>query len=339
VTRRNREALQKIARAISKVPTIGIFPHIGVDGDCLGSSLALKSALDLAGHRTVLFVDSSPPSRFDFMPGIREITVYPDAGESCDFAILIDCSNPSRIGRCAEIYEKIPIKAIIDHHQTGECSEKLCCIDPQVSAAGELVYDFIKILQSLHGRDLLNTSSAFNLYTALFSDTGGFSYANTTARAFKISGELFSAFRIDSRQVAFHLYEKTSISKIKLEGKAYQATTFHHHDQIAICRITRQMMEECNAVDNDVDSICSSLRNIESVVVAFVLREKKSGEIRANIRSSDRFDASAFAARFDGGGHKMAAGFSVYDQDIDTVFDMVLQESIASFCRKDRQSP
>lgn len=340
MTKRTEE-LKAIISAIPSKGNVAIFPHSGVDGDGLGSTLALKSALIAIGVNAQIFTDNPIPKRFEFLSGIDEIIVFSEkddmhlllnnvfAQEKIDIGILVDCASSSRIGACEKIYHFCSVRAIIDHHATVFCTEELCCIDPKACASGELVYDFIRALEDVQDTKIFSQEIAIAIMTTIYSDTGGFFYSNTNAKAFNIAAKLFTEFQIDTRVISYNLFERTTIAKILLEGKAFETTYFLMDNQIAICLVTKQMIEECGANDNDVDGICAELRNIEGVIVAFVLREKDNGEIRGNIRSSDEFDASLFAVSLGGGGHMRASGFTLRDMTLSQAYDLIATKSVA----------
>jgi len=332
------KSLNRIYDALKSCDSAAIYPHVGVDGDCLGSALALSQALQNTGINSHVISEGPIPDRFDFMPGIKNIIIFngdvPPAvflkeiynGKIPDIGIVVDCTLPDRTGNCKILYELSEKKAVIDHHFTVACPVDLCCIDASACASAELIYDLILIMEKSSKASVNSLEIASNIYTGIFSDTGGFSYSNTNSRTFEVAGRLFEKYEINTRQTAYHLYEKTTIAKIRLEGMAYGSTYFHYDNKVAICLISQNMIDECRAVDNDVDGICSQLKNIEGIIVSFVLREKGDDEIRGNIRSSEEFDAAKFAVAQGGGGHMRAAGFNLANLTLKQAYEKVLQE-------------
>ena len=333
---------KELAKIILKIPVgsaIGIFPHVGVDSDCLGSTLALKFALEELGMNALVFTNEPIPDKFFFLPRIQEIQVF-TAGtdpkqfiaqvfnrDTLHFGILVDCSNPGRIGECEPLYLESEQKMVLDHHFSSSCVEDLCIIDTLASASGEIIYNLIVSLEKESGRAIFNIDIATVLMAAIMADTGGFRYPNTNKESFGIAYDLFSRFPLDLKFLNYHLFEKTSLSRIHLQGKAYGALQFHEDNKIVDCLITQAMMEECNAKEGDVDGICSDLKNIEGIIVAFVLRVRNNGEIKVNIRSSEGFDASSFAASFGGGGHMRAAGFTMTDVTLEEAHQVIVKKS------------
>jgi phosphoesterase RecJ-like protein len=66
----------------------------------------------------------------------------------------------------------------------------------------------------------------------------------------------------------------------------------------------------CGAGEEETEGIVESLRAVEGVEAAAVVKEQSSGaRVRASLRSN-ALDVSAIAALRGGGGHRLAAGFS-----------------------------
>jgi phosphoesterase RecJ-like protein len=330
--------LERIATLALKADSIAVFPHTGADGDCLGAGTALKIALEATGKNAVVIADMPLVPRYLFLPHSYDVAVF-DGNDSerfmseifsrgkADLAILVDCSVAERTGKCSHLFEFCDEKAVIDHHFIDVCAFSNCCIDTNASSTGELIYDFIEILEEKTGLSLFSRDIADNILAAIYFDTGGLRYSNTTVKAFGIAKDLFDRFSPDLRTIVYNIFERTPKSKICIQAKAFSTVRFLLDDRIAISVITSEMINECGADDDDMDGICTSLKNIECVAVAFVLRERSGDEIRVNIRSSEIFDASEFAREMGGGGHKRAAGFSVNKASIEDVFDIVVRKS------------
>jgi len=70
-------------------------------------------------------------------------------------------------------------KLVIDHHlPSDEPPSTMMVADTTACATGELIYDFATVLGLKVTPDIARA-----LYVALLTDTGGFRFSNTTARA------------------------------------------------------------------------------------------------------------------------------------------------------------
>ena len=50
------------------------------------------------------------------------------------------------------------------------------------------------------------------------------------------------------------------------------------------------------------------IRQYEHMAVYLIFRQTESNDIKVRLRAKNNFNVAAFAAKFGGGGHKMAAG-------------------------------
>ena len=99
---------------------VQIFPHVRVDGDCLGSAAALAMALNSLHIHAKVYMDETIPERLAFIgidPVLLEIydpkkldEYYDRQGE----ALAVDCSEASRMGLSGALFEKAEQKLVID---------------------------------------------------------------------------------------------------------------------------------------------------------------------------------------------------------------------------------
>jgi phosphoesterase RecJ-like protein len=84
--------------------------------------------------------------------------------------------------------------------------------------------------------------------------------------------------------------------------------------------LTRAMMQETGTQPEDADGMINYARRIQDVRIAVLIQEQVNGYSRSqeqirlyhvSLRSDGSVDVAAIAARFGGGGHHSAAGFSI----------------------------
>ena len=87
--------------------------------------------------------------------------------------------------------------------------------------------------------------------------------------------------------------------------------------KIAVVSVSRDMLEECNANMEDAEGIVSYIRDIEGVEIACILKEVEDDEIKISLRSKSKINVAEICSKYNGGGHKKAAGCtinkSIYD--------------------------
>ena len=105
--------LDEILKQIKQAQNIVILTHESPDGDAIGSSLAMKLALESLGKNPDVIIPEY--SRiFNFLPGTSDILKKSDV-QSYDLAISLDCANFKRlVGN--EHFENAKRTIVIDHH-------------------------------------------------------------------------------------------------------------------------------------------------------------------------------------------------------------------------------
>ena len=312
----------EIISGIRKANSIAILPHISVDGDGLGSSLALGSALLKMGKRTAVYLEEKVPLIYSFLPGIQLVNIYNglEAPISHDLVIALDTGDLGRLGKRVEIFNRVETTINIDHHATNSHFASFNLVNTGSSAVGEMVYQLLKALNIE-----VDTAMAACLYVAIATDTGGFRYGNTTPDTHRIAADLISC-GIDVADISQRVFDTVSFEKVRLMGAAIGSLELLENGKVAFITITEQMFRDTGAMEEDCDGIVNIGRNIRGVEVASMFRQWSNGEVRVNLRSNtDRADVAAVAALYSGGGHKKAAGCTIKGE-IEEVKSKVLND-------------
>jgi phosphoesterase RecJ-like protein len=106
-------------------------------------------------------------------------------------------------------------------------------------------------------------------------------------------------------------YEKTYI-QLQILAKALLESTMLPDEESVLSVIDRAMMLQYGLEPYDLEGIVSELRNIKGVEVAIFMYEQKTHQFKVSLRSKQKVDVSVIAKHFGGGGHKRAAGFSIF---------------------------
>lgn len=308
-----------------------LYPHIGIDGDALGSGLALALALRRAGVQVRMPLDEPIPDRLVFLPGLDLVEPYDDSlldrfSASQRLAMAIDCSDSNRVGRRRALFDLAPEAAALDHHVSGGESGGLRLIDPSAAATGEIVFDLISRLETRLGERLMDEDTEMLLMTSIISDTGGFVYSNTSARTFRTAASLMDG-ELDLRRITYQLFDMTSQARMRLMGRIFTDARFSHDGRLALALVDQNILASFGATDADLEGVVAHLRNVAGVEVAFLIREIADKTLRVNIRSSDNFNAADFAHAFGGGGHPKAAGLQLRDMDLEAAASLIMQKA------------
>jgi phosphoesterase RecJ-like protein len=283
-----------------------ITAHVDPDGDAVGSCLGLEAALQYLGKETQVVLESTLPASLEFLPGASGIRRSADVPKRFTHAFVLDSSSLDRVGTVgtANLAPDARI-AVIDHHwgNAGFGAPRL--VNPEASATAELIYDLIESLKVP-----ITPEIATNLYTGILSDTGGFRYANTSARTLRVSARLVE-HGARAAEVAEALYATKTAPSLRILGAALASLETKGGGRIGAMTISRAMFEEAGATPEDADGIVQYAKSLVGARVGVLIQEVAPGEIRASLRSDGTVDVNEVASRFGGGGHRNAAGLRV----------------------------
>ena len=299
-------SLDEISKVLQKNNNFLITSHINLDGDGIGSELALYSILKKLKKKPIILNQGKLPKIYDFLPGINKIQYLKDDyidTKSIDVGISLDCSNVKRMGKTYEIFRNIKTVINIDHHKSNENFGDLNYVDSSVSSVGEIIYELIKSINI----DLLDEDISTCLFTSILTDTGSFRYSNVSSNTFRIASDLTS-FRIKPHLIADNIYNRNTYSGLKLLGEALSTLEVTDSNYVSWLTITRKMLNNTKANDEEIEGIIDVATTLDNTEISILFRETKDNKIKISFRSKGNFDVNKFAGKFNGGGHPNAAG-------------------------------
>ena len=197
------------------------------------------------------------------------------------------------------------VNLCIDHHPTNSHYAPKELIRADRSSCGEIVLELIKALCGGVERN-----EATLLYIAVSTDTGCFQYSNTNARTLEAAAELLKR-GANNAEVNLKFFRKISPARMKLEGMIYDRMSFHRDGKVTVATVTRQMMAQAGATEDDCDDLAGLAGKAEGSVVSITIREQEDGSSKISVRSMPEVSSSDICAVFGGGGHAMAAGCTI----------------------------
>lgn len=314
---RYKSIIGQIFEALEKSKNIYLSSHINPDGDSIGSLMALGLALEQLGKNVNFIKTDTIPATFEFLPAIDKLQKF-DKIEA-DILFILDCGSKDRIGEYKKIIDEAKLVINIDHHLDNDNFGDINLVDPQRASTGEIVYDVIRGL----GLDL-NKDIASYLYTAISMDSGRFMYDKVDHRTHEIVSNLIQE-GIDKDEININLYQKRSMPATKLFIEALSSLKTYREDKIATIKVTQDSIKRTNTKIDETDGLISFVRDIDTVEVACLLKELSEKEIKLSLRSKKTVDVSRICNIFNGGGHKRAAGCTIYE-DIDSAEDLIVKE-------------
>ena len=292
-------------KLIEKSNTIYIVSHQNPDGDAIGSSFAMNFALKkLKKDSNVIMPICSKD--FKFLPNIDEcVDKVSEEDKEYDLLICVDSSNSERLACSEEDFKKAKSVLVIDHHEITKYYGDVNCIDPEIPATCELIYNFLVELNVE-----IDEKIATYLYTGIMTDTGSFNYSNTKASTHIIASKLLEK-NINFSDICNRLNDTVKESKLKLVAKTIDSMEVYLDGTIRYSYIDKKTLNELNVTDEEAEGMVNYLRSVEDTEVAIYVREKEDGQNKVSMRSTEKVDVAKIAIQFGGGGHIRAAGFTM----------------------------
>lgn len=306
---------------INRSERIFIASHINPDGDNIGSSLSLAFALKKINKEVFVLSTDSTPDDFKFLPGIELIQDYNEQMGPIDLFIAVDSSDIDRLGKNKNLIEIAKKIINIDHHISNTNFGHVNIVNPKAAATGELIFYFIKRMEIAIDKDM-----ATNIYTAINTDTGKFSYDNVSSDTHRIVAELLD-FGVDIKEVNINIYENSSIERTNLFIKTLATLKTYSNNKIAIAKVSQDMLNETNTTLEDSEGIVSFIRGIGPVEVSCILKEIHENEIKVSLRSKEYVDVASICEVFNGGGHIRAAGCTI-NSELNSAESLIVEEII-----------
>lgn len=288
--------IKECAAWLNEHDDILILTHIRPDGDTLGGAAALCSALRRTGKNAALF--NNPDITPKYMKYVKDFV-----SDNFDFTctLAVDVAEAHMLP--ADFTGAVD--ACIDHHLSNSHYAENLLLNGSKASCGEIVLEVIK---QLCGN--VTAQEASLLYMAVSTDCGCFRYANVTSETFAAASELLS-YGAEVQKLNFDLFRQVSRARMTLEGGILSGLKYFFDGKVVAATVTRKMMSDAGATENDCDDIAGIPGKVEGCVVSLVIREMGDKKCKVSVRSQKVFDSSALCARFGGGGHKMASGCTI----------------------------
>ena len=109
--------INKIIATINEGRSFLITSHVKLDGDALGSELAIYCMLKNIRKKALIYNEDDTPGHYAFLPAAGKIVHTLDNISQFDVAFVLDCSELERVGDKAQEIGKIALGAPIEKKQ------------------------------------------------------------------------------------------------------------------------------------------------------------------------------------------------------------------------------
>ena len=289
---------KQAAKELLTHENILLLTHCNPDGDTVASAAALCSALNRGGRTAYLYRNEQISEKL-----LRYCERYfAPEGFQPKYVVAVDVADEKLFAK--GFAGKVDL--CVDHHPTNTGYAAQTLVRPEKAACAELV---LELIQCMNGE--LTKEEATLLYIGLSTDTGCFQYANTNAAAFRAAAELLR-MGADNAKINWIFFRKVSVARLKLESMIYSGLRFYRDGKIVVATVTRRMLAESGAGEDDLDDLAGLSGRAEGAVLNITIREQPDGSSKISVRSNEEVSSSAICAVFGGGGHEMAAGCTIF---------------------------
>jgi phosphoesterase RecJ-like protein len=289
-----------LASAIQRNSSFLISSHVGIDGDCIGSQLAMYWHLSSLGKKVVLYNNDKVPEKFLFLENSHVPTIDRPAGKF-DVGIILDCSNPSRL-EWNGLRDMCGYVVNIDHHRDNTLFGDINIVKDDGAATGQIIYEYFadrKVAYPPHVAEAL--------YTAIMTDTGAFRFSNTTGAVLRMCADL-SDRGADCSKIYETIYASFSQCGLLLKAKIWSTLAFYEGGAICSMEMPYRLIDELGATYGDSEGM-ADLTIIAGGVKVGMLIKYDDINTHFSLRSKSGVDVGKIAQRIrGGGGHSCAAG-------------------------------
>ncbi|MBT2656927.1 bifunctional oligoribonuclease/PAP phosphatase NrnA [Bacillus sp. ISL-18] len=295
--------IEQILTAIKQYETIIVHRHIRPDPDAYGSQGGLTAILKESFPEKKIYAVGQEEATLNFL---RRLDVIEDEVYKGALVIVCDTANQERIDDHRYTWGDKLIK--IDHHPNMEPYGDLLWVDTNASSCSEMIYEFY--LKGKESGLKMNDEAARLLFAGIVGDTGRFLFPSSTEKTFAYAGELIH-YNFSRTELFDRMYELDP-KIIKLQGYILQNFVLQPNG-VASVEITKDLLKEYDARPAEASLLVGSLGEVKGIK-AWVFFIEEDNQIRVRLRSKGPV-INVVARKFNGGGHPLASGATIYSWD------------------------
>lgn len=291
-----------------------ITSHVNTDFDALASMIAAKKLYPDAQ----LIISDKLESRvqrflnmyrdvFDFVPSARV------DWEQVTEMIIVDVASLSRIGKLPDDFDVSKRKIIVyDHHQKGENDVQYD--EGIVELTGAAV---TLLIEEIRKQNIAISSFEASLFgLGLYTDTGNFTYANTTVRDMKAVTYLLEQ-GMSLEMVGSFAEETLTSDQQDLLDQLLTHTEIHEVDGLEIAVSTHELDSFVNGLALITTKVLG-VKGTDAVITVVKMKNTVCVVGRAN---SERITLQPILKKLGGGGHQHAGSATIKKGDKEAILE------------------
>jgi phosphoesterase RecJ-like protein len=321
-----KEMDQKIKARIAESERFLLVSHVRPDADAAGSLLGFGLALELAGKEVQMVLEDGA-GKFQYLPGAEKI--MRKAEGQFDMIIVVDCSDPDRVGDALNGYGKPDL--VVDHHKTNLNFGGFNIVEPEQAATAAILYDHLPAWGLAFNPDV-----AASLLSGIVGDTLGFRTSNVDSTLMRRAAAL-----MDLGADLSYIYREELVIMPFVAARYWGAglSRLEHEDGLVSTYLTLADREEIGYAGNDDADLVNVLSSVREAKIALIFIEQTQNKVKVSWRAKPGLDVSGIAFSFGGGGHAAAAGADI-DGSLQEVMGRVIKETrklLMDFNRKEKE--
>lgn len=287
--------------------------HLRPDGDAIGSALALADTLSRNGTPAQVVGSRPLPSYLQFLlrdDGLVREYETDDWYRDYDCLGVLDCGETGRLTpRNRLAVDHLPTFTV-DHHATSDGLGEARWIKPDASSTGEMVYQLCR-----EAGWSLSPLAAEAIWVAIVTDTGRFSYENTSVSCMEAALECLKS-GVNPATVANELYQSVTWEERQLQRLVLDTMELRQDGKVALACLTQEQFRQAKSGVEGAQNLINLLRDTAGVyIAAFLYEPPEPGDaerpIKVSLRTRAPYSALDIVTKFQGGGHARAAGCSL----------------------------
>ena len=320
-----QQSLQ-ILETIKRSKNILVNVHRNPDLDSIGSATALYQALIKMNKKAILICPHEIPENFKFLKGANKVKTIDFSSfdfSPYDLFIILDSGSFDIVTGSKEI--KLPDikKIVIDHHRTNLFNAAEIKLNDEIAATCEIIYQMF-----LDWKIKIDPEMATSLFSGIAGDTVFFKYGGNTKLTFKITTELLD-LGADKNKLIDQVFDSFDFDLVKFIGETLKKIEKETSSsgEFVYSIIDYQTYKKYGK-PKGVRELVANLfaRSIKGYNFGIIIFEVEKNVFSLSLRSKENIDVSEIAKKLGGGGHKNAAGATVYgtiDQVINKIKEVI----------------
>ena len=301
---------KRIYKEIKKYDTIVIARHIGVDPDAMASQIALRDSIKLTFPEKKVYAVGTGSMKFTFLGKLDKL-------EKFNNALLIITDTPDRKRVDSVNVDDFLYSIKIDHHPFIEEFCDLEFIEDTACSACEIIMKLILETKLQCNKDIAQT-----LFMGLVSDSNRFLFNSCTSDTFALVSHFLGEYDFDIAPLYQKLYARP-LNEVRLEGYI-SLNMVVTENSLGYIKITDDIINQFEVDSAAAGNMVNNFNFIKEVLVwATITEDVKNDQIRVSIRSRGP-EINQIAEKYNGGGHKQAAGVKLksFDEAMELMNDL-----------------